>query len=87
MNISHPSILRLPSVIARSGLSRSSIYKAVAAKLWTSPIRLTGKSIGWPSHEVDSLISARIRGASDVDVRQLVAQLETARRDAGIEAA
>lgn len=87
MNIPHPIILRLPGVIQRSGLSRSSVYKAVAAKLWTSPIRLTGKSIGWPSSEIDSLICARIRGADDAEVRQLVAQLEAARQHAGIAAA
>ena len=63
MNIPNPTILRLPGVIAKSGLSRSSIYKAVAAGVWTRPIRLTAKSIGWPIDEVDSLISARIRGA------------------------
>jgi len=75
-------ILRLPGVIAKSGLARSTLYKMVAAKLWTKPIRLSARAVGWPGHEIDRLIGARVAGRSDREIRDLVIALEAARRDA-----
>ena len=81
----HPerlTILRLPSVKAESGYSRSSIYQRISQGLWTKPVRLGPRSVGWPSHEVAALNAARIAGKNEAEIRLLVERLESARKSA-----
>jgi prophage regulatory protein len=55
-----PSILRLPDVKARTGLSRSSIYLAISRNDFPAPIRLGRRAVGWDSTSVDSWIIRKI---------------------------
>lgn len=73
-------ILRLPIVKADSGLSRSTIYLRIAQKLWTKPVKLGARSIGWPANEVAALNAARISGKSNDEIRTLVEKLEASRK-------
>jgi prophage regulatory protein len=73
-------ILRLPAVKADSGYSRSTIYLRVDQKLWTQPIKLGARSIGWPANEVAALNAARIAGKSNEEIRALVEKLEASRK-------
>ena len=73
-------ILRLPAVKERTGLSRSTVYLRVAQRLFTHPVSLGGRSVGWPSNEVAALVAARIAGKPDAEIRALVAQMEAARK-------
>ena len=41
------TILRLPVVIAQTGLSRSSIYLRISMGTFPSPIALGGRAVGW----------------------------------------
>ena len=75
-------ILRLPEVKARSGLARSTIYKYIANGLWTKPVRLGGKAVGWPKYEIDKLITARISGKDDLQIKEMVKDLEILRQHA-----
>ena len=81
----HISIQRLPDVIAKSGQSRSTIYARIDQKLWTHPVPLGPRMVGWPSYEVDALIFARIAGKSDDEIRALVLELEAARKTCGVK--
>lgn len=74
------SILRLPAIIASTGLSRSTIYLRIKQRMFTSPVSLGGRAVGWPASEVAALNAARIAGKTDGEVRELVAQLEAARK-------
>lgn len=74
------TILRMPSVKSESGLSRSTIYLRVSQGLWTKPVSLGARAVGWPSDEVDALNNARIAGNTDDEIRTLVAKLEAARK-------
>ena len=74
------AILRLPSVKAESGLSRSTIYQRIADGLFPKPVSLGARAVGWPSDEVAALNSARIAGKSDADIRLLVQQMEARRK-------
>ena len=76
------TILRMPSVTAESGLSRSTIYLRVSQRLWTKPVLLGARAVGWPSDEVEALNAARIAGKTDDEIRALVATMEAARKDA-----
>lgn len=76
------TLLRLPTVKARSGLSRSTIYLRISQGLWTGPVNLGGRAVAWPADEVDALNAARIAGKTDEQVRALVRRLEAQRADA-----
>jgi prophage regulatory protein len=54
---------------------RSTIYRDMGVGLLTPAVRLGPRCVGWPSHEIDQIISARTAGASDDDIRLLVARL------------
>jgi prophage regulatory protein len=54
------TILRLPTVKARTGLSRSSIYAFVARGDFPRPISLGARAVGWNSESIDAWIAARI---------------------------
>ena len=73
---------RLPAVKAASGLARSTIYLKIADRLWTRPVALGARAVGWPRHEVDALVAARIAGVGDDGIRRLVARLEAERASA-----
>lgn len=74
------TILRLPDIKTSTGLSRSTIYLRIAQGVFTKPVNLGGRAVGWPAHEVATLNTARIAGKRDADIRELVATLEAARK-------
>jgi len=76
-----PRILRLPDVKSVTGLSRSTIYLYIQNGYLTKPVRLGERSVGWPESEVSALLSARIAGKSDEEIRVLVGELEAIRKD------
>jgi prophage regulatory protein len=76
------TILRIPAVKSESGLSRSTIYLRIDQGLWTKPVSLGARAVGWPSDEVAAINAARIAGKTDEEVRSLVAKLEAARKGA-----
>jgi len=76
------TILRLPTVTSECGLSRSTLYLRISQGLWTKPISLGGRSVGWPASEVVALNTARIAGKSDSDICELEKVLESDRKKA-----
>jgi prophage regulatory protein len=53
---------RLPRVKARTGLSRSEIYRRIAANppTFPAPVKLGERASAWPEHEVTAWCEARI---------------------------
>ena len=77
------SILRMPAVKAETGhRSHASIYNAIRAGLFTKPVPIGQRSVGWPDTEVAAINAARIAEKSDAEIRALVLQLH-ARRVSG----
>ncbi|SFN05007.1 helix-turn-helix transcriptional regulator [Dokdonella immobilis] len=66
--------LRLPDLITRRRRSRSATYRDIEDGLFPPPVRLGANSSVWPEFEVDAIDRARLAGASDDDIRALVAQ-------------
>lgn len=62
-------ILRLPEVQKVTGLSRSSIYRQVAAEQFPAPVRLSSNSIGWRDTDIDDWISARPAAVGSSNVK------------------
>ena len=50
-------ILRMPGVLARTGLSRSTLYRKLAAGTFPKQIQISERCIGWS----DTAISAWLR--------------------------
>ena len=55
-----PSLHRLAEVKRRTGLSRSEIYRRIAAGDFPKPIKLGERASAWAEHEVTAWIAARI---------------------------
>ncbi|MXX36323.1 MAG: AlpA family transcriptional regulator [Gemmatimonadetes bacterium] len=52
--------LRLPEVLARTGLSRSTIYVRLEQGRFPRPVSLGSRAVGWIEAEVDEWIRERI---------------------------
>ncbi len=55
------TILRLPSLISKTGLSKSSIYRLIASGDLPKPRKLSadGRATGWHSSEIQEWIDSR----------------------------
>ena len=54
------NIIRLPDVMARTGLSRSSVFLKVKNGDMPPPIKLGVRATGWVAEEVDNWIKERV---------------------------
>ena len=54
------SLLRLPEVKHRTGLSRSSIYLAISQGKFPKSVNLSERSVAWSSADIDNWIADRI---------------------------
>ena len=54
-------ILRLAEVMARVGLSRSTVYQRMAAGDFPAAVQLTPNAVGWRSDDIDAWIASRPR--------------------------
>lgn len=72
-------ILRLPVVLRVRGLSRTSHYRDIKLGLFTPPVSIGARAVGWPSFEVVALNDARIAGRSEDEIRTLVTDMKAAR--------
>ncbi len=61
------SIIRLPVVMARTGLSRSTIYARIAAGEFPEPINLGARAVGWLADEIEAWLIARIEASRNDD--------------------
>lgn len=51
--------LRMPSVMRRTGLARSTIYRMVAERRFPSPVKLAGRAVGWRCIDLDRWSESR----------------------------
>lgn len=75
------NIWRIETCKAVTGYrSTASIYNNIRDGLWTQPVKIGVRSVGWPSDEVIAINAARIAGASDEHIRELVNRLHQKRQ-------
>jgi len=53
------TILRLPVIKARTGLSRSTIYLRIAQKTFPEPVCLGGRAVGWIEDEIEAWVQSQ----------------------------
>ncbi|MBW8470852.1 MAG: AlpA family phage regulatory protein [Thiobacillus sp.] len=76
------SILRMPAVKAETGhRSHASIYNAIRDGLFTKPVPIGVRAVGWPADEVKAINAARIAGKSHTELRELVERLHAKRAE------
>lgn len=76
------ALIRLPAVKARCGHSSdASIYNNIKAGLFTRPVPIGARAVGWPDDEVDAINTARIGGADNDTIRMLVERLHDKRAE------
>lgn len=76
------AIWRIETCKAEAGYkSNASIYNNVRDGLWTKPVRIGQRSVGWPDDEVRALCAARIAGQSETEIRALVERLHVKRAE------
>ena len=57
------TILRLPQVKDRTGLSRSTIYLLIKQGKFKKPIQLGTRSVGWLQSDIEEFITERVRAS------------------------
>lgn len=58
-----PRLQRLPKVKARTGLSRSEIYRRVRANVFPAPLKVGPQTSVWDSREIDRWITEQLAGS------------------------
>lgn len=59
------TILRLPQVKARTGLSKTTIYRLASAGRFPRRIQVTENIVGWLEADVEAFLRARVQASSD----------------------
>lgn len=75
--------IRLPAVMARTGLSRSAVCARASDGLFLHPVPLGLRTAAWPEHEVEAVLKAHLHEVSDETLRELVADLRKQRKGFG----
>ena len=57
------TILRLPQVIVRTGLGRSTIYNRIDAGAFPRLVNLGGRAVGWIEEEINDWLIARVEAS------------------------
>lgn len=52
-------ILRLPKVMKRTGLARSTIYKLIDSKDFPAQVKLTRHAVGWYESDIEAWVGRR----------------------------
>ena len=59
-------ILRLPIVLDRTGLSRSTVYQRVTEGRFPRPVSLGARAVGWVETEVEEWIAGQIEASRKI---------------------
>lgn len=62
--------------------SNASVYNLIREGLWTKPVPIGQRSVGWPDAEVRAICAARIAGQTEDQIRELVSRLQAKRIEA-----
>lgn len=57
---SSAALVRLPAVLSRLGLSRSTLYAMVAERSFPAPVPIGRRARAWLSSDLDAWVAARI---------------------------
>ena len=67
--------IRLPETLQQLAIGKTTLYARIAKGTFPPPVKFGDRVSAWPQHEVDAVIRALLRSASEDDLRALVAHL------------
>lgn len=73
-------ILRKTEVLERMGLSKATLHRHINTGLFVPPVPLGARAVGFPEHEVEEILRARIQSKS---LKEVVATLLERRKQLG----
>lgn len=79
-----PQITKLPTLLKKHCISRSTAFTQLKEGLLPPSISLGARSKGFIISELDAVLSARIAGQSNVEIKELVKSL-VAKRKGGFQ--
>ncbi|UUX96629.1 AlpA family transcriptional regulator [Aquabacterium sp. J223] len=59
LEVHDAEFLRMPSVVRRTGLGRSTIYRLVAERKFPSPVKLAARAVAWRRSDLDRWSESR----------------------------
>ncbi|WP_031599525.1 AlpA family transcriptional regulator [Ferrovum myxofaciens] len=62
----HPRILRLPQVMDRTALSRSTIYQYMSEGEFPESVGLGSRAVGWVEGEINDWLQTKIQQREEV---------------------
>jgi prophage regulatory protein len=65
--VAQNTLLRLPIVMRKCGLSRSAVYARIAQGAFPQPVKLGERAVGWVESEIDQWIEDRIERSRNGD--------------------
>ena len=74
-------LMKTPDVCAATGMKRPTLYEHMAKGTFIRPVKLAPKLAVWPKDEVAQINAARVRGATDDQIRALVIEMTEARKN------
>lgn len=69
------SLEKETDLLERIGLSKSTLNNKVNEGLWTPPVSLGARAVGFLQHESDELLTAHVGGYTTDEIRGLVKRL------------
>jgi prophage regulatory protein len=78
-------LLRLPAVLAKMGVSRSTIYNKMMNGMFPSPVKFGARISAWPENEISEIISAIVADKSNEEMADLVVDIESRRKVGGVK--
>lgn len=75
-------IVKQPSLLEQFAFSKSTLFSQIQQGLMPKPISLGNRAVGYLQHELDAVLSARIAGQSNEQIKILVKSLLAKRKEA-----
>lgn len=78
--------LNTQEILHRTGYSRTTLYNRVKSALFMKPLKLDGRSVVWPEHEVEELLRFMLSEPTQDQIWSLVSKIHTRRQSQGEQA-
>ena len=72
--------VRLPELLEQLAVGKTTLYARIKQGTFPPPVKFGERVSAWPEHEVNTVVNAYMRSATQEDLQKLVAQLMIARR-------
>ena len=72
--------VRLPHTLQQLAIGRTALYERISRGTFPPPVKLGPKLAAWPQYELDEIVNAWLRSASEDELREIVVRLVELRK-------